>query len=63
MQSIQVANLKADFSMVPNHNMQEKKPRVFGQLKKGKIKIYDNFDDKIEAINDMFMVSKSGLKK
>jgi hypothetical protein len=53
MQSIQVANLKADFSMVPNHNMQEKKPRVFGQLK-GKIKIDDNFDDEIEEINNMF---------
>jgi antitoxin (DNA-binding transcriptional repressor) of toxin-antitoxin stability system len=77
MQSIQVANLKADFSSilskVQNHKErfiieygkkrdkiamlvpyeQEKKPRVFGQLK-GRIKIDDNFDDEIEEINNMF---------
>jgi antitoxin (DNA-binding transcriptional repressor) of toxin-antitoxin stability system len=77
MQSIQVANLKADFSSilskVQNHKErfiieygkkrdkiamlvpyeQEKKSRVFGQLK-GRIKIDDNFDDEIEEINNMF---------
>ena len=77
MQSIQVANLKADFSsilsQVQNHKErfiieywkkkdkiamlipyeQEKKSRIFGQLK-GKIKINDNFDDETEEINNMF---------
>ena len=32
---------------------EEKKQRVFGQLK-GKINIPDNFDDENEEINDMF---------
>ncbi|MEA2017545.1 MAG: type II toxin-antitoxin system Phd/YefM family antitoxin [Campylobacterota bacterium] len=36
---------------------EEKKVRVFGQLK-GKIEIYDNFDDEDKELNDLFYNGK-----